>query len=185
MRLNKLISIFVMVSILLATQSCGWRLRGSIDLPEEMRHTFLQGAALYSELGLAIKSSLEGAEQAQLTSDKASATAILIISKNEVSQRVLTYDSLNRASEYELKYELKFKLQDNSGKVLLAEQTVSTIRELQLDPNNVLSTSDEEARLRKDMINFAVSQMLRRINVSLGMGIKLPENNEKASADKK
>jgi len=165
--------------LLLASQSCGWRLRGSIDLPAEMQNTFLQGAAAYSELGLALKLSLEGADGAQLVADRKLASAVLVILKNEVNQRVLLYDAQGRASEIEMNYVLQFKLLDGSGNVLLGEQTVSTQRELRLDPDNVLSTSDEEARLRKDMINFGVSQMLRRINISLTMGIKLPESPAK------
>lgn len=165
-RIQNLVIISTLLLLMLGSNGCGWRLRGQIDLPPEMERTFLKGTAPYSELGVLLQNKLKGAD-ASLVSEQNQATAILHILEDKVDKRVLSIDSTGRASEYELNYILRFKLTDKSGKTLVDEQTVTTVRELSYDSENVLSTSDEEQRLKKDMVRFGVQQMLRRINISL------------------
>lgn len=165
MSMRNLLVITILL-LALVSQGCGWRLRGQISLPPGMENTLLRGADTYSELGVILQNKLQGAG-ARLVSDKNQATAILHILEDKVDKRVLSIDASGRASEYELNYVLRFKLTDQSGASLVEEQTVNTVRELSFDPDNVLSTSDEEQRLRKDMVQFGVRQMLVRINISL------------------
>jgi len=161
---NAILLTVIVLSLL--SQGCGWRLRGQIDLPPGMEKTFLSGVDFYSELGVEIQARLQGAG-AGLVQDKSAATAILHIVTNKIEKRVLSIDSSGRAGEYELSYLLVFRLMDQHGAVLVNDQTVTTLRELRFDPNNVLSTGDEEERLRKDMLQFSVRQMLNRLNISL------------------
>lgn len=166
LKVQNLVIISTLLLLVLGNYGCGWRLRGQIALPPDMERTFLKGAAPYSELGVVLQNKLKGAD-AGLVSERNQATAILHILADKVDKRVLSIDSTGRASEYELNYILRFMLTDKSGKTLVAEQTVTTVRELSYDSDNVLSTSDEEQRLKKDMVRFGVQQMLRRINISL------------------
>ena len=145
---------------------CGWRLRGSYDFPESMQRVYVQGAARYSDLGNAIHNAFQGTN-AHLLDNVDQATAILAILADKSAQRILATDSSGRASEYEINYQLAFKLLDAKDNLLVEEQQISLKREYRFDPNNVLATGGEVERLKQDMLRDAVQQMLRRINAGL------------------
>ena len=158
-----------LLAALLASSACGFRLRGAIELPPELQQTVAEGVAPYSDLGLAMSqawnqsdASLQFAGQREGGADMR-----LVITRNEVTRRVLSVDSAGRPNEYELQYQLGFDLQAADGSPLLAPQSITQYREYRFDPANVLAKSDEEARLKKDMVREAVAQMLRRISRQL------------------
>lgn len=162
---------FVLFSILVTCYSsllsgCGWRLRGSIELPPAMEKTYIQGTARYSELGKQIYNAFQGTNT-QLVSSPGQATATLHILAEKPERRILATDSAGRASEYEVSYELRYKVIDLKGDTLVPEQKVRSKREYRFDPDNVLASDSEVKRLQKEMVRFSVQQMLRRINASL------------------
>lgn len=163
--ISKASALFLLLSVLLLS-SCGWHFRGIVNLPEDMNKTYVKGTAQYSELGVAIQSIFSG-QSARLVDSMAQATAILDILTENYSRRVLSTDTLGRASEYELNYLLVFKLINKDGDLMVSEQKISVKREFRFDPNNVLSNDFEEKQLRNDMINFSVQTMFRRISISL------------------
>lgn len=167
MQFRSSVWLIVIVCHLLIIQGCGFRLRGSVDLPDIMSVTYIEGTAIYGELGRQLNSSFDRAG-ARLTSDRAEATAILAILKNELKRRVLTVDATTgQAREYELIYTLRFKVDNSSGGTFLPEQGIRQIRDYTFDPDNVLAKGDEEERLVKEMITIASNQMLRRISIAL------------------
>ena len=156
----------LLCGILLAQlAACGWRLRGNYDFPKSMERVYVQGTARYSALGNAIHNAFQGTN-AQLVANLDQATAILVILSDKSAQRILATDSSGRASEYEISYQLTFKLTDAKDSVLVADQQISLKREYRFDPNNVLATGGEVDRLTHDMLREAVQQMLRRINAA-------------------
>lgn len=165
--LRKLVFFSVLVTCYsLLLPGCGWRLRGSIELPPAMDKTYIQGTARYSELGMQIYNAFQGAN-ISLVGSPGQATAILHILGEKAERRILATDSAGRASEYEVSYELSYKVTDVKGDNLVPNQKVKSKREYRFDPNNVLASDSEVKRLQKDMIRFSVQQMLRRINASL------------------
>jgi len=156
--------------------ACGWRLRGGVDLPPVMAKTYIQGVAPFSELGVQLKNTLNSAD-AKVVSDAKQATASLIIMGNELTRRVLALDNSGRASEYELNYVLRFKVLGENGRELVPAQSVTATRDYLFDPDAILAKSDEEARLRKDMLRLAVQQMFFRINASLRVSARQTDNN--------
>jgi len=153
--------------LLAILSGCGFHLRAAVDLPAQMDVVYVQGAPALGELGREITRSLESAGSRQ-TEDRAGATAILVIHRNEVRRRVLSVNRSGQVNEYELTYHLAFEVDNPKGKVLVPRQSVSQVRDYTFDPNSVLAKGNEEAQLRQDMIGFAVRQMLRRIDRALG-----------------
>ena len=170
-RRNKTIH-WIFFSSLLATgysllvSGCGWRLRGSYDFPSSMERVYVKGTGRYSDLGSLVHDALLGTN-ARPVSQVDNATAILQILSNKSEQRILATDSSGRASEYEISYQLGFRVTDSKGIALVQDQTITTRREYRFDPSNVLATGDEVEQLKQDMLRSAVQQMLRRINATL------------------
>ena len=152
--------------LLVQLSGCGWRLRGSVDLPASIETVYLTGVARYSELGNAIYNAFAGTNST-LVSSPAQAKATLHILSDKAEKRILATDSTGRASEYEVTYVLQIKLLDHEGKTLIEEQSVRAKREYRFDPANVLASDSQVARLQKEMVGFSVQQMLLRINAGL------------------
>lgn len=156
----------LLIGYTLLVSGCGWHLRGSYSFPASMQKLYVQGTARYSELGVAIHSAFAGTNS-NLVESQGLALAVLHILSDKAEQRILATDSSGRASEYEVSYLLRFKLVDHKGTELVSEQQVKAKREYRFDSSNVLASGSEVDRLKKEMMRFAVQQMLYRINTSL------------------
>jgi LPS-assembly lipoprotein len=160
--------LLLLLTLGLALQACGFRLRGSVEMPPQLQQTVAEGVAAYSELGEALSRSWRQSG-AQLYFDRQGEVemARLVIKRDEVTRRTLSVDSAGRPNEYQLRYQVSFSLQDAAGAPLLADQNVSANRAYQFDPANILAMDDEEARLKKVLAEEAALQMLRRITFQL------------------
>lgn len=147
-------------------QSCGFRLRGSSDLPDTIKFATVQGVAEFSEVGLTIKQHLTSAGAKVLSSADDSTTQFIVV-RNIFSRRVLSVDSLGRANEYEIIYEFALRVTDAKGKILVPERTVNLSRNYTYDINNALAKSNEELLIKSQLIVLAVSQAMRRVGVKL------------------
>jgi len=150
----------------LLLSACGWHLRGSFNFPASMERLYIEGTAQYSELGVAIHNAFQGSN-ISVVSHAGQARAILHILSDKSEQRILATDSSGRATEYEVSYTLGFRMEDEKGGLMLPAQQVKSKREYRFDASNVLASGGEVERLKKDMINNSVQQMLRRINAGL------------------
>ncbi|MEW6647708.1 MAG: LPS assembly lipoprotein LptE [Pseudomonadota bacterium] len=159
--------------------SCGFHLRGAVELPPQLARTQLAGVDARSELADEITAALEGAGAQVVTAD---ATAQLHISGERENRRLLSVGRTGRASEYEVTYQFSFELrepvvsQDREGKekvryrVLVPRQSVSLSRDYSFDRNNVLGKGEEEDLLVREMRAFAVRQMLLRLEAAVTSG---------------
>jgi len=137
-----------------------------VPVPEALKETKIIGVAEFSALGLQLKRSLTSAGSSVV--DAAAKTASTIsISKESYNRRVLSVDAQGRVAEYALSYSFYFTVMNDTGAILVPSQKIELNRDFRFDPNNVLAKDAEEKQIRSDMINFAVRQMMRRIDAIL------------------
>ena len=146
--------------------ACGFRLRGSIEVPDILRQTHIAGTAAFSELNQELKRVLQRSGS-KVLSQPGNAKSIITISGEKFRRRVLTVDAQGRASEYELQYRYNFSIRNADGEIIVRDQTIDLTRDYQFDPNNVLAKDAEEAQIRTDMVKFSVRQMMRRVDSQL------------------
>jgi LPS-assembly lipoprotein len=158
--------ILIVLVMAVSLQGCGFKLRGPTPIPEQLSETHIMGLAEFHPLRIQLQKAFRSAG-ARIIKDPALATAVVRIKKNEFKRRVLSVDAQGRAAEYEITYQVEFEVLNNEGKVILPGQTISLVRDIRFDPNNVLAKDTEEQKLREDMIRFASQQMMRRINAGL------------------
>lgn len=156
----------VLLFSLVGLTGCGFHLRGSTELPEELSEVALQGTRPNGDLGIAVRNGFTRVG-GQLVDSTASARSVLVISQDSVSRRVLSVDSLGQANEYELAYTLGFRLDDTHGANRVVQQTINLRRQFRYDPNLTLAKADEEARLVREMRQDAVRQMVRRLKAGI------------------
>ena len=149
----------VVLSLLLG--ACGFHLRGSEQLPEVMAKTRLvapAGSDLRYELAAVLHSS-----GAQVVEQQSDASAVLTLHSDEGRRRILSVDTLGRASEYVLTLSVKYSLKvvaDESPAQLLSSRVE---RDFRVDPDNVLGQGGEQAIVEQEMRRIVAQQILRRL----------------------
>lgn len=170
----------VLVVSLVVLSGCGFHLRGSIELPEELSEVALEGTRPNGELGVAVRNGFSRVG-GQVVDSKTSAQSVLIITQDSSSRRVLSVDSIGQANEYELAYTLGFRLDDPNGVNRVVQQSINLRRQFRFDPDLTLAKADEEARLVREMRQDAVRQMLRRLKAGIDNPVA-PKSKADASA---
>jgi len=150
----------------MSLSACGFRLRGSVEVPDVLQQTYIAGVAEFSELNQELRKVLQRSGST-VVNNSASAKSIITISSENFRRRVLSVDSVGRASEYELHYKYNFTISRAEGEVIIRDQSIIVTRDYQFDPDNVLAKDAEETQIRSDMVRFSVRQMMRRVDSQL------------------
>ena len=156
-------SIFISF-LLVAVTACGFHLRGSANLPENLQTMYVQGVNMQQGLGLELKRGLTR-NGVTVLSDYKEGSAVLTVLESKFERRVLSVGSDAKVSEYELHAIVSFKVSDGSGDVLADSQTVEAQRDYQFDQNQVLGKDEEERLLREQLNQQLVQSILRRLSV--------------------
>ena len=154
MKKNSLPFLLLLVSL----SACGFQLRGAVELPAQLQPLYLHedgDAELRNELLV-----LLGANNVALAESDAQAAGQLKLGKQEKTRRVISVDSLGRAREYELNYNVFYTIK---SKQLDAENVVKLQRELLFDPDTVLGADYEEQALYRDMKRDAARLILQQL----------------------
>lgn len=155
----------IFIIMLAATlTACGYRLQGTVDLPDNMTNVYLDGASgqLRDHFIRTFRSS-----PARIV-DSAGQAGLVIKTLNErLDRRVLSLSSIGKANEFELNYKLEYELLDNQGSVLARNQSVEIIREYYNDQEAVIAQANEEQVIVAEMYKQAVRYILERARAQL------------------
>lgn len=157
----RLLTILVLVT---TTTACGWKLRGSYNLPTEITPIAVTGGGgTADELRDSLRSSNALAQSTEET-----AASDLEILKEESSRRVISVDASGKVDEYEVRYAVRWQLtakgsDDKSRRILVAPDTVRGTRNYDFNPAAVLSTDEQEQRLIENMRADIAQRILFRL----------------------
>ncbi len=146
--------------IMLIISGCGFHLRGDIILPALYERVYVVDKG-YSDVGKSLSRALENVGSKIVSSPEA-ATAVVTVLSRGTQRRALNVGG-NRVREFELQLDITFVVQDREGVQLADQQTISVVRNFQNDPNNVLAKDNEEQIIRREMMQPAIIQVLRRM----------------------
>ena len=157
------LSLLLVVFLAIELTGCGFRLRGDVELPPEVRQLAIEDTATGTELVPVLNTLLRRSGIKPLDNVE-NARLVLVITNESYKRRVLTVSSAGQVQEYELAYSVKYSIKNIDDKnVSLMNQKVAIRRDLRFSVTEVLGKSSEEMRLKKDMINAAAEQILRRL----------------------
>jgi LPS-assembly lipoprotein len=165
--MNK-VKLTFLLFISLLVLSCGFHLRGSEDLSSVLPEVTVSGVNNHSDLGRELIRSLAVAKVDVLNE----VPVILNVTKDSFSKRVLSVDSAGRANQYELRYDVSFELlnevKDKKEIItLIPVQNITERREYLFDADLILAKENEENRLKNNMRQAAILQLIRRLKFSL------------------
>lgn len=147
---------------------CGFHLRGAVVLPQSMAVTYLQDSHPPSDIALPLRNALTG-NNVRVTDHLDQAGAVLQLSDERIGRRLLTTRMGATLKDYELYYAISITVRQGQGAVapskpkLLSKQRINVTREMTFDETKVLAKTSEQKQLRRDMLQDAVRQILRRL----------------------
>lgn len=129
---------------------CGFHLRGQYQLNPALEKTWVQTAAENSELVRQLRRQLRASGVA-LVKSADQASAVLRLSDEKQTRRVVSVDARGRAREYQISYSISFEVEGRGNDFALPQDSVSLTRDYLFDTEDVLGKGREEASLVKDM----------------------------------
>ena len=143
---------------------CGYQLRGSVSLSPDVDTMHVTGPR---DITVAVIQLLDGAGVRIEAASGSTATSVQL-SNERLSRRVLSVNpDTGKESEFELAYQVTFRVTGTEGEELVARQTVSLLRDYVFDAGEVLGKDREENELRAEMRRDAATRIVRRIEASL------------------
>lgn len=162
-RMRRIALLLVMGLLVSALTGCGFKLRGSTDLPSNLKELDLRIANTVVKEEL-----LPFLEQGGISVFKRDGTtqpdAILTVGSEKFTERVLSVSpDTGKAREFELAYVLPYRFVDADGKALIKPGSIRLLRDYVFDADKVIGKSRERGVLRREMRRDAVLQLLRRM----------------------
>lgn len=155
----------VILSGILLTSACGFKLRGQVEIPPELNPMSIQPPS-GSPVRDALVEQLQGS-QVRLAARPEDARIVIRLSNEGRSSRVVAVDRNGKALAYELHYQVTFDAVAPDGKQLVPAQSIDVVRS-QDDPNvDVLGKQLESDLIYEDMTRDAAIRILGRLRAVL------------------
>ena len=138
---------------------CGFRLRGTADVPFETIH--LPGAT--AGIALDLKRNIEAGTRARVVDDPKAAQALLQVTEEARSREILSLTSAGRVREFQLRYRVGFRVHDGKGGEFVPASVIQLTRDMTYSDAEILAKEQEEQLLFRDMRTDMVQQILRRL----------------------
>ena len=149
----------LVVALLLTLAACGFRLRGTADVPFET--IFLPGAT--GGIALDLKRNIQIGTNAKVVDDAAKAEAVLQFTEETKQKEVLSLTGTGKVREFQLRYRVGFRVHDNKGGEYVPQSSIQLTRDVTFNDTEILAKEQEEQILFRDMQTDMVQQILRRL----------------------
>jgi LPS-assembly lipoprotein len=142
-----------------ALAGCGFRLRGTADVPFETLYV----PNPTSGIALDLKRNLEAGTRARVVTDPKSADALLQFTEEARQKEILSLTGTGRVREFTLRYRVGFRVHDGKGNDFVPPSTIVLSRDVTFNDAEILAKEAEEQLLFRDMQSDMVQQIIRRL----------------------
>ncbi|HEU5176497.1 MAG TPA: LPS assembly lipoprotein LptE [Burkholderiales bacterium] len=149
----------LVVALLLTLAACGFRLRGTAEVPFET--IFLPGAT--GGIALDLKRNIQVGTRAKVVDDASQAEAVLQFTEETRAKEVLSLTGTGKVREFQLRYQVGFRVHDGKGGEYVPQSTIQLTRDVTFNDSEILAKEQEEQILFRDMQSDMVQQILRRL----------------------
>jgi LPS-assembly lipoprotein len=156
--------------LLLTLAGCGFRLRGTADVP--FQSLYVPNSD--SGIALDLKRNVQAGTQAKVVDDAKQAEAILAFSEEAREKNILSLSSQGRVREFQLRYRVGFRVHDGKGGEFIPQTSIALTRDITFNDTDVLAKEAEEQLLFRDMQSDMVQQIMRRLASSRKPVAKVP-----------
>lgn len=155
---------------LLLVAGCGFRLRGTADVP--FSSVYVPGAT--GGIALDLKRNIQAGTNAKVVEDPKAADAILQFLQEHRQKDILSLTGTGRVREYRLIYRVGFRVHDGRGGEYVPPSTIELSRDITFNDSEVLAKEAEESLLVRDMQTDMVQQIMRRLAAAQKPVAKVP-----------
>lgn len=153
---NRHIILSLVLLISLSLSACGFQLRGSANLSFDS--ITLQGA------NLSISRDLKRNIRANNINLVNNGQVFLELMNESNSKRIQSLSGTGVVREFELYYQVSFRLRDAANPEWQPVQTIQLRRDYSYNDEVILGKAEEEARLNQDMQADAIREIIRRLS---------------------
>ncbi len=141
--------------------ACGFHLRGQASLPFDT--IYVSGSPPFAnQVARAVRA---GSKTRVIDNPKDAQATLQILS--ELRERlILSLSAAGRVREITLRYRVAFRLMDAKGTEYMPASEIVLRRDVTYSDSDILGKEQEEALLYRDMLNDAVQQVVRRMQVA-------------------
>ena len=140
--------------------ACGFRLRGSAELPVEVIYIDAPPTSMFATQ---LRRAIGSGSRTRITYNPADADAILQLLGETREKEILALSAGGRVREFQLRYRVTYAVFDKERKPLSPPRDILMRRDFSFNDQDQLSKESEEALLYRDMQNDAVQQLVRRL----------------------
>lgn len=155
----------LLLALAVTLVGCGFRLRGTYDIPPALNRVAVVSSNPYGEITLLLKERLRSSDVTLAAVDDQSAGEIQLVNE-KLEERTLSLFETGQVAEYELLYRLNVRIRSADGEPL--EQEIRVQRQYQDDPNQGLAKSREKELLLAEMRDAAADQVIRLLATYTG-----------------
>lgn len=159
----------VLVVTALLASGCGFHLRGSIPLSDQLKVIAVEIPD--REVKEEMVSALE-AGGAEVVADPASARAVLDMYQVDFRRKVRTIDTRGKVTGYILRYDIRYRVVNAEGEEL-RDARMALQRDYNFDPEQILQAEEEEETLREDMVKELAQRIMRQLVTIATLNIDL------------
>lgn len=165
--------LFIPLMLSLLLSGCGFHLRGMINVPTWLNNIAIVSKENDKELLAILKAQLEG-YNIQINPDSAEARYWLVINRVFIQRQIISVGASTNPRQFNLKLIIEFMLQTRKGEVIKSQSTVQVTRQITINNDRILGSSDEEGILIGEMKQDAVVQIINQLS---HRNIVVPEVN--------
>ena len=143
--------------------ACGFHLRGSVALPEELDYIAINSQQSASPIQPYLTRALQ-ARNVVITSDTSQANLILNLISEQYTRTAGSISADTNTRQYNIVYSVVFDILSPRGDVILGAQQVRVTRSTNVDTNQLLGSTYEEDTIRNEMRREASTQILYRLS---------------------
>lgn len=148
----------------LALSACGFHLRQSAALPPSMQRMHLSvsgGGSLQRDLARALEDSGVTIEE-----ESGPGIAELKIPVAAFNTDTLSVSGGARVTEYSVRYQVRFEVDDSDGHALVAQQRIEMSRDFSYDALNTVGTDAQVEEIRRSLNDDMVQAILFRLQAA-------------------
>ena len=143
--------------------ACGFQLRGEANLPFD---TLYVQATAGSQFANQFRRMVTSGSSTRIIDNAKTAEATLVLISEKREKIILSLSGGGRVSEYQLRYQMSYRMIDRNAVEIIPVTEISLKRDLSYSDTEALGKEAEEALLYRDMQNDAVQQLLRRLQLT-------------------
>lgn len=155
--------LFIPLMMTLLLSACGFHLRGMIDVPSWLNNVAIISENEDRQLTSILKTQLEG-YKIEVNADPAQAQYWLVIKRSAVQQQIISVGASTNPRQYILILTVEFMLETRKGQVIKTTKTINVTRQLTINNDRILGSTDEETILIGEMKQDAVVQIINQLS---------------------